>query len=216
MNKKILLFGIGLILLIVIVSVFYLSKPKEGPYYSDKPSEWIVAVDVSTKEIDVNQVSKGQALDNNRDMYFYINGTTTSFEYEGYYKGKYFTRHFPGEEPFLIRINPEMKPADGVMEGYLVERFINDTYQVFIFLDNDWKQEIPDTNIVWGKDYVFARPFDFSNEISPGLYMDEILDDPRRFGWNHRVSYSAILVGDITQEEAKQGYVEDITAIVFQ
>ena len=115
-----------------------------------------------------------------------------------------------------MRVSPEMKPNDGVIEGYLVERFLNDTYEVFIFLDEDWKQKVPNTNVVWGKDYVFARPFDFSNEISQGIYMDEILDDPRRFGLNHRVSYSAIVVGDITQEEAKQGDVDDITAIVFQ
>jgi len=215
MNKRILLFGIGLVLLIVIVGVFYLMKPK-GQYYTDDPVDWVEPVDVTTKEINVDKASKGQAFDNDRNIYFYINGTTTSFGYEGYYKGNYFTRHYPREAPFLIRVNPEITPNDGVIEGYLVERFINDTYQVFVFLDNDWKQEIPDTNIVWGKDYVFARSFDFSNQISPGIYMDEILDDPRRFGLNHRVSYSAILVGDITQEEAKQGYVEDITAIVFQ
>lgn len=214
MNKK-LLFVIGLILIIVIVSVVYLMKSKE-PYFTDNPSAWVEKVDAVTKEIDVDRASKGQAWDNNRNVYFYINGTTTSFQYEGYYQGKYFTRMFPQEEPFLMRINPEMKPNDGVIEGYVVERFLNDTYQVFIFLDEDWKQKLPYTNIVWGVDYVFAVPFDFSNEISQGVYMNEIVDDPRRFGYNHRVSYSAILVGDITQEEAKQGYTDDITAIVFQ
>lgn len=213
MNKK-LLFVIGLILIIIIVSVVYLMKPRE-PYFTDNPNAWVETVDAATKEIDVDRASKGQAWDNDRNIYFYINGTTTSFQYEGYYQGKYFTRMFPQEAP-LMRINPEMKPGDGVIEGYLVERFLNDTYQVFIFLDEDWKQAIPYTNIVWGMDYVFAVPFDFSNEISQGIYMNEIVDDPRRFGYNHRVSYSAVIVGDITQEEVKQGYIDDITAIVFQ
>ncbi|MBW3004425.1 hypothetical protein KY310_01165 [Candidatus Woesearchaeota archaeon] len=213
MEKK-YLFVIGVILVIIILFAYFMFKPA-AEYYTDEPSDWVETVGVAEKEINVDKVSKGQAFDNERNLYFYINGTKTSFEYEGYYKGNYFSKEYAENGAVLMRVNPEMKPNDGIIEGVLVERFINNTYQVFIFVDEDWKNNIPYTNIVWGEDYVFEVPFEFK-EISSGIYLTQIDDDPRRFGLNHRVSFSGIIVGDITQQQVKDGITEGITAIVFQ
>ncbi|MCK4797691.1 MAG: hypothetical protein KAT05_09930, partial [Spirochaetes bacterium] len=40
----------------------------------------------------------------------------------------------------------------GVIEGYMVETFENGTPYVYIYLDEDWKKQVGDTNIILGKD----------------------------------------------------------------
>lgn len=214
MNKKII---IGIVLIFVIIFalyIYYSSQPIEVSY-SDEPKDWVEKVDAVTNEINIAQVSKGQAYDAKRNLYMWIDGTETAFDYEGYYKGNYFTKEYIANGASLMRVGADMKPNDGIIEGLVVERVINGVYQVFIFLDNDWKNKMGYANIIWGADYGKVRPFVF-NEISPGIFMDQIEDDPSRFALNGRVSYSGIIIGDITQEDAQKGSTAGKTFIIFQ
>jgi hypothetical protein len=202
---------------LIIASAFYVywSSQPIKVYYSDEPKKWIEKVDAVTNEINVAQVSKGQAYAGDMNLRFWLNGTETAFDYEGYYKGNYFTKNYVENGDVLMHVGAGMKPNDGVIDGLVVERVINDTYQVFIFLDNDWKNKMGYANIIWGSDYGKVRPFVF-NEISPGIFMDQIEDDPERFALNGRVSYSGIIVGGITQEDVKKGVTKGKTLIIFQ
>ncbi|MBW3001717.1 hypothetical protein KY338_00985 [Candidatus Woesearchaeota archaeon] len=214
MNKKII-FGILFVLIIIFIIYLYLATRPIEVYYPDDPAEWVEKLDSETSEINIDYVSKGQAINNERNLYFFVNGSETSMTYEGLYKGNYFTKYYSENGAVLMRVGPEMKPGDGVLDGLLVERVINDTFQVFIFLDDDWKNAVPYTNIVWGKDYSLARPFVFT-EISPGIYMDQIEDDPERFGYNYGAAYSGISVTSATHQQVKDGVTEGITEIMFQ
>ncbi len=214
MNKKII-FGALLILVVVFIIYLYIATRPIEVYYPEEPEKWVEKLDSETRAINVDYVSQGQAIDNERNLYFFVNGSETSMEYEGMYKGNYFSQYYAEDNAVLMHVGPEMKPGDGVIDGLLVERVVNDTFQVFIFLDDDWKNAVPYTNIVWGKDYSLARPFVFT-EISPGIYMDQIVDDPGRFGYNYNAAYSGIVVTSATHQQVKDGVTEGITEIIFQ
>jgi hypothetical protein len=56
----------------------------------------------------------------------------------------------------------------------------NNLYDVYIFIDEDWKKSLNYTNIVWAddfsdKDNINMREFDFSNS-KDGIYVDVIED----------------------------------------
>lgn len=214
MNKKLLILALLAFILIFASYLYWASRPI-AVEYSDKPKDWVEKIDSQTKEIDIMQVSQGRAYDAGMNMHAWINGTETAFDYEGYYQGNYFTKDYVENGRMLMHVGSEIKPNDGVIEGLVVERVVDDDYQVFIFLDNDWKAKMGYANIIWGSDYQNAKPFVF-NEISPGIFMDQIEDDQRRFGLNGRVSYSGIIIGDITQEEVKKGATAGKTIIIFQ
>ncbi len=215
MNKKIFVLALFVFILIFAFYIYWASRPIEV-YYSDEPKDWVEKIDSQTRVIDILEVSKGQAYDSGINLRLWLNGTETAFDYEGYYQGNYFTKQYAENGNVLMRVGSDLKPGDGVIDGLVIERVVDGKYQVFIFLDSDWKNKIGYANIVWGSDYQNARPFVFSNEISPGIFMDQIDDDPSRFGLNGRVSYSGIIVGGIAQEEVKKGITAGKTIIIFQ
>jgi hypothetical protein len=99
----------------------------------------------------------------------------------------------------LMRVSRNMTPGDGVVEGFIVERindYSNNNISAFIFLDSDWKEMIPETKIFWGSRYQYYTDYVF-DEISDGIFMMEIYDDPNRHLENFSISYGGIAVGDI-------------------
>lgn len=214
MRKKLIISIVIIILIAAGISAYFVFKPRK-PYFTDDPATWVDRTDMVTRTVNIEKATKGQAYDSVNSVYFAINGTTTAFLYEGYYEGEYFQKEYSRNGDVLMRIGPDIKPNDGIIEGFVVERVIDGVYDVLVFLDNDWRQQIPNTNIVWGSSYERVKPFAF-NEISSGVYMDQIEDDPERFSFNHMQSNTAIIVGGITQEQVLQGATEGITVIVFQ
>ena len=165
MNKKVLIMlvsGLVVILIIILVSMFLLQPEKETPYYSDNPSDWISSKAAGVKEISIDKATKGEGyIDDNGQQYDAID-IGTVFTYEGWYKGVRFRRELSDEDGNMImRINQEMNPRDGVIEGFIIERIEEGKIYAYIFLDDDWKESVENTIIYWGKHYQLDKDFDF-------------------------------------------------------
>ncbi len=173
--------------------------------YPSKPESWIVKTENNQSLVDVSSITKGNSYFEGLKQVYTIPFTdlTTIFEVNGYYKGTYFYDSYNKGNKDLMRITSSMNPSDGVIEGFIVER-IND-YKInnvtaFIFVDSDWKNAMPNTKIFYGSKYQYTSDFKF-NEISPGIYMTQIYDDPNRHFENFSISYGGIAVGDLTKED---------------
>jgi hypothetical protein len=215
--KKTNLFMLGGLILIFAVILFiflfvYL-KPEEE-YFSDDPATWIEK-DGKVQQINVDKVTRGTGHDGDDQLYLTIDGYETIFPYEGFYKGEYFEGQKAQNGILKIRIGSGFKPDDGVMEGYIIERKLNNSFEVFIFLDEDWRKQMPSTNIVWGSDYSKIKQFIF-NKIAEGVYMDKMIDEPSRFEFNYRQSNTGIIVGNADLTDVQNGVTEGKTVIIFQ
>lgn len=119
----------------------------------------------------------------------------TAFDYEGWYKGDYFRRDYYENGKKVMSINSKMKPNDGVIEGFILQKIEDDAPYLYIFLDEDWKNEIPNTKVHWGFMYRNELKFTF-NSVSKGIYMMKIEDDEDRFDNNYTLSSGGVYVGD--------------------
>lgn len=209
----------------------------------DDTTAWVKVKD-GVSYINIPKVSKGQASDHeNRAVYWSVGGTTTAFFYKGIYEGDFFEREYvwrkdqpkvtknsSGEErsrlrdyldkypkggPVLMRIGPNMNQNDGVIEGFAVERLSDGRREILIFLDEDWKTKLPNTNIVTGRSSEYEAPFSFKS-IGGGIFMDAIEDDPKRLSRDYMERYWGIGVGNITSEKARKGDMKDVKSLLFQ
>lgn len=213
MNKKILT-GVALILLIIAGIFFF--RGKGEAVYSDNPETWFEGKGSGRQYINVDKVTKGTGWDEEDQIYAIFDGVKTVFPYEGFYQGEYFEKQMiENNRDIKMKISSTLDNNDGIIEGYIVERKVNESLEVFIFLDQDWKNLIPQTNIIWGEGYSKTKPFIF-NEVSDGVYMDRIIDDSERFDFNYLQSNTGIIVGDVTQEKVLNGITAGVTAIIFQ
>ncbi len=211
MNKAVI---IGIIILLAIAGAVYFIFLPSKPMYSDIPEDWAekTAEGIS---IDIEQATKGQSFDNGGNEYFLVNGTRTSFKYEGFYSGSYFEGEYAENGAVKMRVGTTLNPNDGIVEGFAAERVTNGVYEVLVFVDEDWRRQMPGTNIIWGAKYQLAKPYSFM-PVRDGVYLDVIQDDPDRFGDNHRTSYAGIIVGAISPDDVKEGRSEGKTLLVFQ
>lgn len=200
MNKKAISILVIIITAIaILLAIIYIFAEKPSAQYSDNPADW-----VKQGKIDVEQATKGTGYINEIGQQYRDLETSTVFETEGYYKGNQFTDEAIVDGKTKMRITPEMKPNDGVIEGFMTERkdTKTDKWIVDIFVDSDWKKQVGQTNIHWGIMYAQEKQFVF-NEISPGIYHDQIIDDSDRLLENARIRTYGIIVGDITKENTK-------------
>ena len=170
-------------------------------------------------QVPVETVTDNKGYTDNTGDIQYMEGTQwTSFALSGIYKGETFSKAYyikkaNGGYDVPISIGFDMDPTNGVIEGYMVETFITGTPYVYIYLDEDWRKKVGDTNIIWGKDLQYMQEFKWS-KVGNGIYMNKIEDDITRFDEidiNSRES--GIYVGDFTLEDTKTGVNGDWTAI---
>jgi len=211
MNKTVI---VGVIVLTVIAGLAYFLLLPAKPYYSDVPKDWTGRT-AKGITVDIEKATKGQSFDNGRNQYFLVNGTRTSFKYEGFYKGNYFEKEYAENGEVKMRIGNTLKPDDGIIEGIATERISDGVYEVLVFVDEDWRRQMPNTNIIWGAKYQLSKPYSFT-PVRDGVYLSIIEDDPERFGDNHRTSYAGIIVGDINPADVKEGRSEGKTLLIFQ
>jgi len=219
MNKKFIFILIFLIAAGVIgIFAYYASIPKI-PAYSDEPKDW-VKTRVAERVIDVKEATKGRGYlqGDLRELQLILtaNYTETILTYSGWYDNEFFsTAGYTKDGKTYLGIGNNMKPNDKVMEIFVAERIIEDEHKVFIFVDDGWKRAMPNTNIIWGRYFDRIKRFSF-REIADGIYMDEINDDPSRFGYNYQLVYSGILIGNLTKEQAQKGSAEGVVVVKFQ
>lgn len=196
MNKKVMIIGV-ILLLIILIGIYLLAKPPSKEY-SDNPSDWI-----EKGEINVDQTTKGTSYMDEVGQQYRDEDTRTVFEIESYYKGDQFYDEAIKDGKVKMRITNDMTPGDGVIDGFMTEKYEDGKWIVDIFVDSDWKQQIPQTNIFWGTMYDQEKKFVFT-EISRGIYHDQIIDDSERLFEDARIRTFGIIVGDITKGDTSK------------
>jgi len=106
------------------------------------------------------------------------------------------------EQHTLMRISPQMDAADGIINGFVLAKQENDEFVFYIFVDEDWKNKLAYTNILWGDDFtdvnnLHIRPFNFQNSTK-GIYIDKLTYDVDWF--ETQPIAGGIAVGEINQQ----------------
>lgn len=218
-------FAIALVAIFMVLSCGCIGDDKTGESTSDSSqNEGETADTLAVDESVIIQHSDGtvtipiKAITNNRAINIRDGDTITNnveYEINGIKIGS--NNYAYGPRPYMsgfstntkrmvngtqvnINIGPNMDPHDNVIEGYMFYDFLpNGTVLVYIYVDEDWKNRIKPTTIVWGKmdrwyNHNYSKPFEF-NKVADGVYRDVIVDDPNRMFRNYTRSYGGVKVG---------------------
>jgi hypothetical protein len=125
------------------------------------------------------------------------NNIDTVFTYDGFFRGHYFKNEYSERNNVLMSITSNLNPNDGIINGFIVIKFEGNPVipVAYVFLDEDWKNNVEETTIFWGKRYENKKEFSFK-EVSKGVYMDKIEDDPDRYSNNYTFRYGGVVVGN--------------------
>ena len=186
-------------LVIILLILIIINIPKKE--VSDAKT-WIKTKGTE-KEIDIEKATQGSGFIDSIGQQLRTETIETVFDYEGYYKGNFFRREYTDENKNMkMRISTDMIPNDGIIEAYIIEKIEDNKPIAYIFLDEDWKNNLAITNIFWGRNFEYEKPFVFT-KISEGVYMTKIDDDASRFSENYKLHYGGIIIGDLTREDDK-------------
>ena len=210
---------LGVAIILIIAAYFIVFKKEKGPGAAapEKKGKLIVDTDEIRQfesreaEIPVEKITGGEGYaDSFKDIQYRgkeMDGDDfwIAFTLSGWYRGKAFDKVYyeaaNGDYRILMKIGDEMNPYDGTIEGYIVEKFENNTPIAYIYLDEDWRRMVEGrTNIIYGKDMDRIKPFVWK-KVAEGIYMDSIVDDISRFGDDYTKRTSGILVGNIGLED---------------
>ncbi len=188
--------GIGIILAVLLFFGFRaLSAPKPMEY-SNNPADWLEPAAQNTVSVNVDEATRGKGEYNIANQQLALAGEQTAFAYEGIYRGHFFsTRYADDTGAPIMEMTPDLNPDDGVLQGFMVERFANGALETHIFVDEDWRRALGTSlSIVWGADYSRTKPFAYE-PVKPGIYHDMILDDPSRM--QPDISVGGVQVGNM-------------------
>ena len=209
MKKKVV---VWVVVVLIVVSSLYLFWPRKAPGYSQQPEDWIEDIGYGVEMINVEEVTEGAGYINDIGQQYNDGNVMTVFSFDGLYEGEYFADYYEDEDgEVLLKIHQFLEPRDGVIEAFFVEKIEDDEVYAYIFLDEDWKLKMPDSNILWGKDFQNSQKFDFSQKIKEGVYMNKIKDDIERFENNFREHEGGIAVGNADSEDVKEGRTKGLT-----
>lgn len=195
MGKKLVIW-FSILLVLLLLSLWFPSLARKKALPKEEPQNWI-SKKPGVVMVDVAKVTKGKGVWNENNQQYRVGSDFTAFAYEGSYHGDGFATSYLDENNRVrMRITQELKPNDGVLDGIIVERVVNNTVEAWIFLDNDWKQQVPNAVIWWGKTYERRRPFAWK-ELTAGVYVDMVVDDRARFNSDWSASQGGVLVGDM-------------------
>lgn len=220
---------IVIIILLIILVIFVVidvsnqafSKPIQKPeeiQYSKDSKDWIDDYGNGTKEVIMGEITQNKGyMEGGTEQYIdEKENLWTAFKLDGIYKGKIFALEYQDENnKTKMRINKDMNPNDGIIEGFMVAEIENVSEEiiwVYIFVDEDWKQQIGFTNIFFGMFYQYYKPFNFT-EISKGIYMDKVMDDPARHIEDFAISAGGIMVGNVLPKDIINNSIENITSM---
>ncbi|MBI2139480.1 hypothetical protein HYU14_01040 [Candidatus Woesearchaeota archaeon] len=198
-KKAWLIVFMAVVLLIALMA--YLFYPKK-PYYSDDPKDWVEDKGKGVREINVDKATGGAGYVDFNGLQYETGTIGTVFAYDGWYHGSYFREEYADldDGKVLMRISPQMKPYDGIIEGFMVEKVIDEKPYVYIFLDEDWRKSVFNTTVFWGKFHQSDKEFNFSFEASKGIYMDWVEDDMERFENGYNIHDGGVWVGEIRED----------------
>ncbi|MCK5474628.1 MAG: hypothetical protein KAI53_04425 [Candidatus Aenigmarchaeota archaeon] len=220
-KKKIGLVVLSAVFLIIVLFLIF-SSPKEVSNIPVIANKYAVQLEDEQFYIPVDNLTEDKGYVGNTGDIQYMHGSTwTSFHISGIYRGEqfskaYYVRDENGDYDVLMAIGSGLNPNDGIIQGYIVENFENNTPYAYIYLDEDWRKKVGDTNIIWGKDLDRIKAFEWT-KIGNGVYMNRIEDDTARFAAdNINIREGGIFVGDITIEDTKEDNNGGWTAIKLE
>lgn len=198
-KKYFLIFGVFLLIFIILISNIFFKK-------SNNPKEWVIK----------NNISVYKATDGL--SYYDIIGQQnfemdTVFINDGRYVGKYFKNYFEENNQIKLRFSQKLK-KDNIPDIFIFEKLENNEPYVYIFVDEDWKNQIKETNIIYGSKYQNIKKFTYT-ELEKGIYYEKIKDDIERFSDNYKIHYSGILVGKITKEDIEKNNFDNAIFVRF-
>lgn len=192
MKNKII---IGIVIFLLIFLSYKYFTTQKSVEFSDNPKDWI-----KENKIDVFYASKGKSFLGVDSLQYIGDGVNTAFSLEGFYNGKKFLGEHKVNDKVVMRITSELNPNDGVIDGFI---FLDlKKMKAYLFVDEDWKNYVGDTNILWGRKYQNEKKFVYK-EVKKGIYMDEITDERSRFNEDFTISQGGIILGDISKDDAK-------------
>lgn len=208
-KKKNVMVVIALVIiamLLIILPLVFLQKPKKegNEYFNLEPETWIEDLpntdEAKDKEINVFKATRGKAtLDGYQEDYAVGNDIISLF-YSGLYNGNYFRNVFIDYEFYNVsegktkeenkqlvneyikmKIGKSLNPSDGAIDSFILGKEEYGKFVFYIFLDEDWKQQLRFTNILWGDDFLdkktlHIKKFDFSKS-KEGIYIDKVGED---------------------------------------
>lgn len=210
MNSRIILImGVVVVLLLVGVGIM-LIPPKDDP--SD-PLTWVDKRGDGVQEIVVQRATEGQSFYDDLGQQVRTDKIKTVFDLHGLYKGVEFEREYVDETGILrASISPEMMPYDGVIEAYILIKFVDEQPYAHIFLDEDFRTQIDPVNIIWGSEYQNIKAYNYTL-ISKGVYMDVIKDEKSRHSEDYTSSEGGVIVGDLTIEDIDEENFDHTTLV---
>ncbi len=180
--------------------------------YSEEPADWIeINQDVVT--VNVTEATEGASyIDEAGGQQWHDGFIDTVFGFDALYSGHYFNEYYIEGNQVLMRIGPNLEPGNGVVEATMFEKIEDNKVTTYIFLDQDWKDLVGQTNIVWGQDYEYFREFVFS-EMSKGIYMDKVEDSRARFSEDFYRHEGGVTVGNFTKKHIEDAITEGLTVV---
>jgi hypothetical protein len=239
MEKKTIIIAVATIFVVGIMLVWLISvapsKEVEPTYFTDSPESWIEddrdSDDPNAVKINVYRATKTLSFfDSGKQEYFFY-GKRVVFFTHGYYQGNYFDQAyiFPDkaelsanmsyekmmdflEKNSAIKIGPEMDPNDGVMNAFILGRVEDREFVFYIYLDEDWKRQMPTTYMMWGDDLsnpgkVVLRQFSF-RKSNDGIYVEKV----EGLGWYGLGTNGGIIVGEIGKDALLLKSEKDLNA----
>jgi hypothetical protein len=198
---NLVLVSLLVIVLVIVGIIIYTLLPQKPvePYFQDSPETWIEEKD-NIKTINVDKVTKGEGFLDSQGQQYITKDIGTVFSYHGFYKGQFFRREYTKDEKTIIKISNNMDPNDGIIEGFVIEKLKDNTPTLYVFLDEDWKKKVFETKVYFGRSFQNEQEFDFSQQTTSGIYMNEILDDITRFENNYATHLGGVWVGDLRED----------------
>ncbi len=212
--------------------------PEKKLYFTPEPVTWIEENDLTNNEddnmINVMKATEGKSEFSANRLSYFDKGTQTAFFYHGYYKGNYFDAVYLDPEFYnldsrvlrneeienltqkykKIEVSQYLDPTDGIMQVFILAKKDPSGYVFYLFVDQDWKNGLGITNIIYGNDFndkttLIEKLFDFQ-EIKPGIYMDKIDDHNSWYDENPingGIMLGEIRISDLSKTEVNSTFI---------
>lgn len=186
-----------LALIVIIINILIYFPYDQLKTYSDKPESWI-----DNNKVAIMEATKDEASVSSTGLDYFSDKLSTGFTMDGFYDGEYFTgKSFSINDSVVMSIDEDLNPDDNVIDGFILDRFEDDELFSYIFVDDDWKNQVLDSEIVHGKNFENVIKFNFTKQISKGVYMMKIKEDLSRFSNNFNIHNGGVSVGGFRKNQ---------------
>lgn len=218
----IILIIVGIVLISTASYLIYRQQPKPlgNAYFASEPTDWVeISEETNQPEINVFKATRGLSEIDFTQQDYHTEDDLISFFYHGYYRGEDFQTLYLDKEFYelsedkseeeeialaekyaVMKIDQDINPNDGVINGLIIGKEENNNFVFYIFVDEDWKQKLTYTNIIWGDSFInpsslHIKNFDFSKSKN-GIYVYKVDTDTDFF--QKKPQEGGIMVGELT------------------